>query len=127
MESSSSCFTTCKLQLFRDLHESFLDELCRSRHGVRIDLDTWKQVGIAPAMNLCSGTAQFNLHATLHQVLDEFLVWIPCRNIPVSVVRLVMQRHVAGVCVEYRDDFRRRIPIRLNLSTRQSPTAWEWD
>src|SRR5262249_55407488 len=27
-----------------DLHESLLDELCRSRHGIRIDLDVWQQV-----------------------------------------------------------------------------------
>ena len=62
-------------------------------------------------MSLCSGTAQFDLNTTLHQVLDEFLVRIARRNISVSVVRLVVQRHVAGICVEHRDDVRLRIPI----------------
>src|SRR5215831_7424418 len=48
-----------------DLHESLLDELCRSCHGIRIDLDLRQQVLVSPAMGLCGRAAKLDLHAAL--------------------------------------------------------------
>ena len=42
------CARVPVLGSFRDLHESFLNELRRSRHGIRVDLDSGKQVRVSP-------------------------------------------------------------------------------
>jgi len=42
-----------------------LDELCRSRHGIRIDLDVWQQILVSSAMKLRCRAAKLNLHAAL--------------------------------------------------------------
>ena len=42
-----------------DLHESLLDELCRSRHGIRIDLDAGEQ-RVPPVMSPCGRPTQLD-------------------------------------------------------------------
>jgi hypothetical protein len=36
---------------FRDFYEPFLNELCRSRHRIRIDLDTGEQIIVSPVVS----------------------------------------------------------------------------
>jgi len=42
---------------FRDSHESFLNKLHGSRHGIRVDLYALKQINIASAVNLRGSAA----------------------------------------------------------------------
>src|SRR5262249_18740006 len=53
---------------FGDLHEPLLDELCRSRHGIRIDLYVRQEVLVSPAMGLCRRATKLDLHAALLQI-----------------------------------------------------------
>jgi len=62
---------------FRDLYETFLNELCRPRHGIGFDLDSRDEVCISPAVDLCCSAAELDLHTSLHQVSDKFLVGFP--------------------------------------------------
>src|SRR5262249_29833554 len=62
-----------------DLHESLLDELCRSCHGIRIDLDVRQQVLVSPAMSLCGRAAKLDLHAALLQIGIEILGGVDSR------------------------------------------------
>ena len=96
---------------FRDLHESFLNELGRSRHGIRVDLDSGKQVYVSPFVGLRGRTTQLDLHTTLHQVGDKPLVRVAGRHIPVGVVRVVVQRHMARICVEDGNNLSRGLPV----------------
>ena len=84
---------------FRDLYETFLNELCQSRHRIGVDLYSGNRVCISPAMDLGCSAAELDLHTSLHQVSDKFLVGIPSSNVAVVVIRLVVERRVAGVCV----------------------------
>jgi hypothetical protein len=65
---------------FRDFHEPFLNELSRSRHGIRVDFDSGKQVCVTPLVNLCSRATQLNLHSTFHQIGDKLLAHIGRRS-----------------------------------------------
>jgi len=56
--------------LFRDFHESLLNELYRPRHGVGVDPDAGKQVGISPTVRLGSRAAELDLHTAFHQASD---------------------------------------------------------
>jgi hypothetical protein len=76
---SDLCFLLC------DLHESLLDELYRSRHGVRVNLDVWKQVLVSPTVGLCGRTAKFDLHTALLQIGNEPLVGIARRDVAVCI------------------------------------------
>ena len=97
---------------FRDLYKPFLKELCRSRHGIRVDLDAGKQVFVSPFMNFRGRAAQLNLHTAFHQVGDEPLVGITARYAPFGVVGLVVQRHMARLRVKDRNNLRRGRPSR---------------
>src|SRR5262245_34076208 len=77
-----------------DLHESLLNELCRSCHGIRIDLDVRQQVLVSPAMGLCGRAAKLNLHAALLQIGNEILVGVARRDVAICVVRRVVQSHM---------------------------------
>ena len=66
---------------FRDLYESFLNELRRSRHGIRVDLDSGKQVCVSPLVNFRGRAAQLNLHTAFHLVSDELFVGIAGRHV----------------------------------------------
>src|SRR5713101_9514841 len=68
--------TAFGLVSFRDFHEPFLNELRRSRHGIRIDLDVWKQICVPPFVDFRGRATQLNAHPTFHQVSDELLVGI---------------------------------------------------
>ena len=97
--------------LLSDLHESLLDELCRSRHGIRIDLDVRKQVLISPTVGLCSRAAKFDLHVTLLQIGNEILVGITRRYVAISVVGCVVQSHMASIRMEDCNNLRGRGPV----------------
>ena len=84
-----------RFSAFRDFHEPFLNELCRPRHGIRVDLDARQQVRIAPPVDFCSCTTQFDLHAALHQIRDKSLVRVAGRDVPVGIVGAIFQRHMA--------------------------------
>src|SRR5262245_58486587 len=82
---------------FRDFYEAFLNKLCCSRHGIGVHLDPGNDVCVSPTMGLRRGTAEFDLPTALHEVCDEFFVWIASGNIAVRVIRLVVQGHVASI------------------------------
>src|SRR6516225_8772558 len=103
--------TARPLTLFRYFHESFLNELCRPCHGVCVDLDAGKQVPVDPSVRLRGRTTQLDLHAAFHLVGDETLVGIAGCYVPVGIVGGIVQRHVAGVGVKYRDDLGLGFPI----------------
>ena len=65
---------------FRDFYKPFLNELRRSGHGIRVDLDTGEQIIVSPVVSFGGRAAQLDLHAALHQVADEFLVGIAGSN-----------------------------------------------
>jgi hypothetical protein len=95
----------------RDFYEPFLNELSRSRHGIRVDLDVGKQIGVPPVVNFRGRATQLNVHPTFHQVSDELLVGIAGRYVPFGVVGAVVQGHVASVRVKDGDDLRLGVPI----------------
>src|SRR6516164_11801921 len=95
-----------------DLHESLLDELCRSCHGIRIDLDVRQQVLVSPAMGLCGRAAKLDLHAALLQVGYEILVGVARRDVAICVICRVVQSHMPGIRMEDCDDLRGRAPAR---------------
>src|SRR5262249_25771530 len=95
-----------------DLHESLLDELCRSCHGIRIDLDVRQQVLVSPAMGLCGRAAKLDLHAALLQIGNEILVGVARRDVAICVVCRVVQSHMPGIRMEDCDDLRGRAPAR---------------
>jgi len=83
-----------------DLYETLLNKLCGPRHGIGVDLNSGNSVRIPPTVGLCCSATEFDLDTVLHQVCDQFSIGIPSSNIAVVVVRLVVQRRVAGVCVK---------------------------
>jgi hypothetical protein len=62
-------------------------------------------------MDLCGSAAEFDLHTSLHQVCNKLLVWVPSGNVTVRVERLVVQRHVAGICVKDRYNLGLGVPV----------------
>src|SRR5215470_13464848 len=68
------------LHSFRDFHEPFLNELRRSRHSIRVDLDSGKQVCVSPLVSFRGRATQLNLRTAFHQVSDELLVGIAGRH-----------------------------------------------
>lgn len=96
---------------FRDLREPFLNELRHSRHGIRVDLDSRKQVCSSPLVNFRRRATQLNLHTAFYQVSDEPLVRIAGRHHPFGIVRLVVQRHVARIRVKDRKDLGPGVPV----------------
>jgi hypothetical protein len=100
------------IALFGNLHVSFLNQLRRSRHSIRVDSYAGEQVGIAPAMYLSGRAAQLYAHTALHQVCHEISVGIPGGNVSIDVVSAIVQRHVAGICVKHCDHFRRSMRLR---------------
>jgi hypothetical protein len=53
-------------------------------------------------VNFRRRTTQLNVRTAFHQVSDELFVRIAGRHIPVGVVGLVVQRHVARIRVKDR-------------------------
>jgi hypothetical protein len=95
---------------FRNLHETFLNELRRSRHGIRVDLDAGKQICVSPVVSLRGRATQLYSHAALLQVSDELFVGIAGRYVPVGIVGVIVQRHVAGVRVKDGDNIGVGVP-----------------
>ena len=62
-------------------------------------------------VGLRSRAAELNLHAAFLEVADKVLVGIARCDVAVGIIGDVMQRHVAGIRVKYRDDLRLGIPI----------------
>src|SRR5215813_7183088 len=96
--------------LLGDFHEASLNELDRPRHGIRVDPDAGKQVGVDPPVRLGGCAAQLDLNATSGQDSDQILVGIAGRYIPFGVVGAVVQRHVAGVRVKHGDKLGLGVP-----------------
>src|SRR6202040_2380983 len=96
---------------FRDLYETFLNKLCRSRHGIGVNLDPGNGICISPAVGRRGGATKLDLDAALYQVCDKFLIWIASSNIAVGVIRLIVQSHVASICVKDRDHAGLGIPV----------------
>jgi len=95
---------------FRNLHETFLNELRRSRHGIRVDLDIGKQICISPVVSLRRRATQLYSHAALLQISDELFVGIAGRYVPIGIVGVIVQRYVAGVRMKDSDDFSVGVP-----------------
>src|SRR5215469_1818555 len=55
---------------------------------------------IAVVMNFRGRAAQLNLNTAFHQIGNQLLVWIAGCYFPIGIVSLVVQRHVARICVE---------------------------
>ena len=51
---------------FRDFHEPFLNELRRSRHGIRVDPDSGEQVRVPPLVSFRSRATQLDLRTAFH-------------------------------------------------------------
>src|SRR5215470_20144828 len=84
---STSRLSICSfLRLLGDFHEASLNELDRPRHGIRIDPDPRKQVGVDPPVRLSGCAAQLDLNATPGQDGDQILVGIAGRYVPFGVV-----------------------------------------
>jgi hypothetical protein len=94
-----------------DFHESILDKLRCPCHGIRVDLDARKQVGVPPVVDFCGCPAEFNLHAAVLKVSDEILVRITRRYVAVGIVGAIVQRHVTSVRVKDGYDLGLGIPI----------------
>ena len=73
-------------RLFRNLHESLLNELRRPRHGIRVDFDAGEQIGIAPVVSLRGRPAQLDAHTALHRVCHKVLIGIAGRDVSIGVV-----------------------------------------
>src|SRR6266403_5781246 len=102
----------CRLLVpFRNFYESFLGELGHSRHRIRVDLDAGKQICVSPLVNCRRRSTQLNLHPTLHQIGNEFLVRVSGRYHSFGVVGNVVQSYVTGVCVKDSNDLSLRVPV----------------
>src|SRR6516164_9894433 len=99
-----------------DLHESLLDELCRSRHGICIDLYVRQQVLVSPAVDLCSCAAQLHLHPALLQIGNEILVGVSRRDVAIRVVRRVVESYMPGICMGDCDNLRGRARARTSAA-----------
>jgi hypothetical protein len=86
--------------LLGDLHEPRLDELRRPCNSIRVNADVRQQVRVTPVMGTRGRAAQLNLYPAPLKVGDEILIGIPARNVPVGIVRPVVQRHVTGIGVK---------------------------
>lgn len=98
------------LYLFSDFHESLLDKLDHPGPGIGVDLDPREQIRIPPVVDSRGRAAQLNVHAPAHEARDQLLVGVPGPDVAFGVVGRVVQRDVACVGVEDRDDLRRRGP-----------------
>lgn len=96
---------------FRDLHKPVLYKLGDSGHGVRIDLDGGEQVFISPMVDSRGGPAELDLYAAFHEIRQKFLVRVAGRYHSVGIVRLVVQRHMAGARMKYHDDLGLGLPV----------------
>jgi hypothetical protein len=95
----------------RDFHEPLLNELRRSRHGIRVDLDSGKQVCVSPLVNFRGRATQLNLRTAFHQVSDELFVGIAGRHVSFGIVRAVVQCHVARIRVKDRNNLGLGVPV----------------
>ncbi len=109
-QATRRCLSWRRSGSFRNLHETFLNKLRRSRHGIRVDLDAGKQICISPVVSLRGRATQLYSHAALLQVSDELFVGIAGRYVPIGIVGVIVQRHVAGIRVKDGDDFGIGVP-----------------
>jgi hypothetical protein len=100
---------------FRNLHETLLNELRRSRHGILVHLDVGKQICVSPVVSLRGRATQLYSHAALLQISDELFVGIAGRYVPIGIVGAIVQRHVAGVRVKDSDDFGIGVPAGMSF------------
>ena len=100
------------LYLFSDFHESLLDKLDHPGSGIGVDLDPREQILIPPVVDSRGRAAQLDVHAPAHEARDQLLVGVPGPDVAFGVVGRVVQRDVACVGVEDRDNLRRRAPVR---------------
>ena len=100
------------LYLFSDFHESLLDKLDHPGPGIGVDVDPREQILIPPAVTSRGRAAQLDVHAPAHEARDQLLVGVPGPDVAFGVVGRVVQRDVACVGVEDRDDLRCRAPVR---------------
>jgi hypothetical protein len=95
-----------------------LDKLDHPGPGIGVDLDPREQILIPPVVDSRGRAAQLDMHAPAHQARDQLLVGIPGPDVAFGVVGLVVQRDVACVGVEDRDDLRCRAPSAMSLAMR---------
>src|SRR5215471_2006096 len=93
-----------------DLYKPLLNKLCGPRHGIGVYLYSGNEVTIAPAVSPCCSSTELDLHTSVHQITNKFLVWVASRNIAVGVIRLVMQRHVTSIGMKDHYNLELRLP-----------------
>ena len=103
---------TAGLYLFSDFHESLLDKLDHPGPGIGVDPDPREQILIPPVVDSRGRAAELDVHAPAHEARDHLLVGVAGPDVAFGVVGRVVQRDVARVGVEDRDDLRCRAPVR---------------
>jgi hypothetical protein len=88
-----------------------LDELRHSRHGIGVDLDVRKQIGVSPAVSLGGCTTKLNADSTLDEFGNERLVGVARLYVPFLVVGVIVQGHMTSVGMKYGNDLRLGIPV----------------